>query len=159
MKQYLRKSWIAGILAVIISAQAQPQEILEKYKPVIDLSMQLVALLEMEKTTELTLTSEQATDLLPIFSFLQTSETLTNDEATTFKQQMDEQILSSEQRAWLATKVSELAQRTPDRSSPPPGGMGMVIKLMRGEPVNLVKEGPSKAALSELVDILNQKTP
>jgi hypothetical protein len=135
------------------AVQGQPEKILENYKPVIDLSMRVLALVELE-STELTLSSEQATDLLPILTTLQMSDTLTNDEATAYFQQT-EMLLSEEQNQWLEIKAAELIES--QKSSPPPGGFGLAKRLMAGEPVNLVRDGFSKDALPQLVEMLEVK--
>jgi hypothetical protein len=90
--------WLAtGIftLALAFAVQAQPQGIREKYKPVIDLSMQVMAMLEMEMLPELTFSSTQVSAMLPVLTELQTKNTLTNVEATAYIQQLNEHILDN----------------------------------------------------------------
>jgi hypothetical protein len=152
MKHHFRL--LALLLAsTFLTVQAQPEKILENYRPVIDLSMRVLALLELE-STELTLSSEQATDLLPILTTLQTSDTLTNDEATAYFQQTTA-LFTGEQNQWLDGKAIEMLEA--QKGSRPPGGFGLAMRLMNGEPVNLVRDGFSKDALPQLVEMLTVK--
>jgi lysyl-tRNA synthetase class II len=146
-----------GLFLFLLSAQAQPQKILEDYRPVIDLSMDVLAMLELEKTTELVVSAEQAQALSPLLNDLQTKDSLTNDEANSYIQQLNEQILNAEQRDWVTARSDELFTELFNSTRPPPVGMGLGMRLMMGEPVNLVKEGPSKDALNEFVEIVGAK--
>jgi hypothetical protein len=145
-----------GLFLFSLSAQAQPQKILEDYKPVIELSMDVMAMLELEKTTEMTFSPEQAASLSPVFTELQTKDAMTNDEAVTYKGQVTE-LLTAEQLEWITTRSSELFAENFASGSRPSIGMGLGFRLMQGEPVNLVKEGPSKDSLNELAEILKAK--
>ncbi|MGL4611479.1 MAG: hypothetical protein ACRCYY_17665 [Trueperaceae bacterium] len=160
MKYRQGKFCLVGFVLLCVSmlqAQGeQAQKILEQYRPVLELSQQVAVMLELEKSA-LTLTAEQAALALPILETLQTSETLTNDEATAYKQQFEEEILTAEQREWMATKTLEM-QEAAQSNRPAGGNKDMAKKLQNGEPVNLVKDGPSKEALTELIDLLTAKT-
>jgi UDP-N-acetylglucosamine pyrophosphorylase len=149
------KYWIAGLLALLLTAQAQPDKLLEKYKPVMELSTQVMAMLELEKTAELTLSPSQASSLLPILTSLQTRDTLTNDEATAFTQQITQDIFTAEQRDWVATRSAEILEEK--KAGQPPGGFGLAMRLMNGEPVNLVRDGFSKDDLNEVIELLGNK--
>jgi hypothetical protein len=156
----MRRFWknaLTGLFLLLLVAQAQPDKLLEKYKPVIDLTAQVVALLELETTTDLTLSAQQATALLPILTFLQTSDTLTNDEALAYQTQLSEDILTPEQRDWLLVRAGEVGSELFNPQGKPPGGFGLAMKLMAGEPVNLVKEGPGKDALNQLAELVAAK--
>jgi hypothetical protein len=156
-QQHFGKIWLmVGLFGLLLSVQAQPEKILEDYKPVIELSMDVMAMLELEKTTELTFSPEQAVSLSPVFTELQTKDTMTNDEAVTYKGQFAEQ-LSAEQLEWITTRSSELFAENFASGGRPSIGMGLGFRLMQGEPVNLVKEGPSKDSLNELAEILEVK--
>lgn len=157
LKKYILKYPLIGLFALLLVAQAQPEQLLEKYKNVMDLSVQVMAMHEMDTTTELTFSSEQAAQLLPILDYLQTSDTLTNEEALAYKEQIDTEILTPEQLEWVTARSAELLPETFSSNNPPPGGMSTAMKLFRGEPVNMVKIGFSKDALNELVDIMNSK--
>jgi hypothetical protein len=158
MNPLINNYWLVSLFILVLTVQAQPDQLLEKYKPVTELSVQVTAMLELEQTTELSFSKEQAVTLLPILTYLQTTDTLTNEEASSYKQQLDERILTPRQRDWVSEKASELSAIMFAADNRPPGGMGIAIKLMRGEPVNLVKEGPSKDALTELIELLKSKT-
>jgi hypothetical protein len=141
-------------ISSFLTVQAQPEKILENYKPVIDLSVRVLALLELENT-ELALSPDQATDLLPILTTLQTSDTLTNDEATAYFQQTTA-LFSEEQNQWLDSKAVEILEA--QKGNRPSGGFGLAMRLMNNEPVNLVRDGFSKDALPQLVEMLEVKT-
>lgn len=151
----LRNLWMLILFALLFVAQAQPDKLLEKYQPVMDLSTQIMALLELDTSTELTLSSEQASTLLPILTSLQDSDTLTNDEAAAFTEQINKDILTTEQSDWVAGRAAEILEDK--KKGSPPGGFGLAMRLMRGEAVNLVRDGFSKEALNELIVALSNK--
>ena len=148
---------ISTFFIFVLTVQAQPERMLENYKPVIDLTTQIVALLEMETTTDLALSAEQATELAPMLEYLQTSDTLTTDEALAYQTQLSEDILTPEQRDWMLSRAQEVSGELFNSQSRPPGGFGLAMKLMVGEPVNLVKEGPGKDSLNELAELVAAK--
>lgn len=157
-QQNVWKIWLmAGVLGLLLTVQAQPEKILEDYKPVIELSMDVMALLELEKTTDFTLSTEQAQALSPLLSDWQTKATMTNDEAVSYKQQLNEQILDAEQSGWVIARSDELFTEFFNPNVAPPIGMGLGMRLMMGERVNLVREAPSKDSLNELVELLKAK--
>jgi hypothetical protein len=153
----LTKRLVIGLFVLLLVARAQPNpdKILESYKPVVELSMQVMAMLELDTTTELTLSAEQATTLLPILTLLQESDTLTNDEAAAFTTQINEEILTPEQVEWVAQRSVAIMEET--KGNPPPGGFGLARRLMNNEPVNLVRDGFSKDALPQLVEAVSAK--
>jgi hypothetical protein len=158
MKRYFGKFWlVAGVFGLFLTVQAQPEKILEDYKPVIELSMQVMAMLELETTTELSFSPEQASLLQPVLSDFQSKDTMTNDEAVAYQQQLSETILTPEQRDWVTTRAEELFTANFNENTPPPIGMGLGMRLMMGERVNLVREAPSKDSLNELVEVLKVK--
>jgi hypothetical protein len=159
MKRYFGKFWLmAGVFGLFLTVQAQPEKILEDYRPVIELSMQVIAMLELETTTELSFSPEQASLLQPMLNDFQTKSTMTNDEAVAYQQQLTETILIPEQRDWVTARAEELFTANFNKNTPPPIGMGLGMRLMMGERVNLVREAPSKDSLNELVEILKVKT-
>jgi hypothetical protein len=155
--QRLNNYWAIVVFAFVLTAQAQPEKLLENYKPVIELTAQVVALLELETTTDMKLLVQQATSLEPMLTFLQTSDTLTNDEATAYQQQLSEDILTPEQRDWMLVRAVEVSGELFNPQGKPPGGFGLAMKLMAGEPVNLVKEGPGKDSLNKLAELVAAK--
>jgi hypothetical protein len=152
------KLWLmAGLFGLLLTVQAQPEKILEDYRPVIELSMQVIAMLELEKTTELGFSPEQASLLQPVLSDFQSKDTMTNDEAAAYQQQLSETILTPEQRDWVTARAEELYAENFSSNSRPSIGMSLGMRLMVGEPVNLVREGLSKDSLNELVELLKMK--
>ncbi|MGL4609077.1 MAG: hypothetical protein ACRCYY_05240 [Trueperaceae bacterium] len=148
---------VLGVLLLALHVQAQPEKILEDYRPGIDLSLQVMAMLELEQTTELVFSTEQATVLLPLLGEFQSKKTMTNDEATAYQEQLTETVLTPEQCNWVTTRSDELFTELFNESEKPPVGFGLGMRLMSGEKVNLVKDGPSKESLAELVSLLGAK--
>jgi hypothetical protein len=157
MKNYRRLFGITFGLLLVLAARAQPEKILEDYKPSIELSMQVMALLELEQTNEQPLTPEQATLLLPILEEFNTETTMTNEEAVVYSETLYNEILSNGQRDWVSQRATELFAENFSPKVRPAIGMGLGMRLMMGEQVNLVKEGLSKDALTELLNLIPQK--
>ncbi len=158
MKKFYKQIGLAfTLLTLLVTAQAQPEKILVDYKPVIELSMQIMALYELETTTEQPLSVEQAQLLLPMLEELHTKDSMTNEEATSYTETLYTNVLRSEQRDWVMQRSSDLFAENFGSGKRPSIGMGLGMRLMVGERVNLVKEGPSKDALNELTGIISEK--
>jgi hypothetical protein len=158
MKNYRRLFSITFGLLLVFAAQAQPEKILEDYKPSIELSMQVIALLELQQTNEQPLSPEQAAVLLPVLEEFQSKPTISNEEATAYSERLSSEILTDEQAAWVTQRADELFTENFVASGARPSiSMGLGMRLMMGQQVNLVKEGMSQDALIELLNLIPQK--
>jgi hypothetical protein len=158
MKNQLKYIAVLVGCLLVLAAQAQPEQILEDYKPSIELSMQVIALLELEQMNEQPLSTEQATVLMPVLEEFQIKPTISNEEATAYSERLSGEILTDEQATWVMQRADELFTENFLASNARPSiSMGLGMRLMMGQQVNLVKEGVSQDALIELLNLISQK--
>lgn len=161
-------------LAFSLAQPAFDPEIQKKIEPYFNL-METVGLL-LELDSSLPISSEQATQLLPILNELKTSPGYTADHATELLDTIELSILTTEQLTWMDGKLLERMQQGPPQGDgqgfdpsaglppghggPPGGGPGGFFqKIMQGEPVNTFTDNPNAMSrLEELITLLSQKT-
>ncbi len=81
--------------------QGPSPEMRAKMEPYFNLMSSVSLLLELEKTSDLPLSSEQAAQLLPILNELKTSQGYTAGHATELLDTIELEILSPEQLVWM----------------------------------------------------------
>ncbi|MCA9835290.1 MAG: hypothetical protein KC422_00180 [Trueperaceae bacterium] len=181
MKQVLLL--VFSLLAATVLAQPQGQfqgpspEMRAKMEPYFNLVTTVSLVLELEKNSDLPLSSEQASALLPLLSELSTSPGYSSERASELLDTIELDILTPEQLIWIDGEFLKRQETGPEArggffGGPPPGGQngtppqqangnapanggpggrggpgGFFQKIMAGEPVNMFSDNPNAQAL------------